>query len=97
MDVPCGPPPEASLYHSPVYGAEMRVSDAIMDGAVGAVQRALEAWDARIIRTRHTLESLYATIADRVTTRRLEGLAWMLSLVRALSSVLPCLVGLPQP
>jgi hypothetical protein len=75
----------------------MRVSDAIMDGAVGAVQRALEAWDARIIRTRHTLESLYATIADRVTTRRLEGLAWMLSLVRALSSVLPCLVGLPQP
>ena len=74
----------------------MRVSDAIMDGAVGAVQRALEAWDARIIRTRHTLESLYATIADRVTTRRLEGLAWMLSLVRARSSVLPGIVGWPQ-
>jgi hypothetical protein len=29
-----------------------------MDVAVGAVKLALEAWDARIIRTRHTLESM---------------------------------------
>jgi hypothetical protein len=74
----------------------MRVRDATMNVAVGAVQRALEAWDARIIRTRPTLENMYATIADHMTTQRLAGLAWMLSLVRARSSVLPGIVGWPQ-
>ena len=58
MEVPFGPPPEASLYYYPVSDAERLVRAAIMDVAVGAVKLALEAWDARIIRTRHTLESM---------------------------------------
>jgi len=94
--VPLGPPPEISLYHYPVYGAEMLVRDAIIEVAVGAVKLSLEALDARLIRTRHILESMYEKISDRAMTQCLDVLAWMLSLLRALSSILPGIVGLPQ-
>lgn len=36
LDVPCGPPPEASRSRCAVWGAEMLVNEAIVDVAVGA-------------------------------------------------------------
>src|SRR5215471_12458558 len=38
----------------------------------------LEEWDASILRKLHTLESIYAKIADRATNRRMETLEWII-------------------
>jgi hypothetical protein len=55
----------------------------------------LEAWDASIIRKLHTLESIYAKIADRATNRRMEVLEWIIIVLIAVSIVLPLISGLP--
>jgi hypothetical protein len=45
----------------------------------------LEAWDASILRKLDTLESIYSKMSDRATTRRMEGLEWIIIVLIAVS------------
>jgi len=45
----------------------------------------LEAWDASILRKLDTLDSIYGKMADRATTRRMEGLEWIIIVLIAVS------------
>jgi hypothetical protein len=55
----------------------------------------LAEWDASILRKLHTLESIYAKIADRATNRRMETLEWIIIVLIALSILLPFLIRIP--
>ncbi|HWP57425.1 MAG TPA: hypothetical protein VNL14_06030 [Candidatus Acidoferrales bacterium] len=53
----------------------------------------LAEWDEGILRKLQTLESIYEKISDRVSTRRLELLEWIIILLISISIVLPFLLG----
>ncbi len=53
----------------------------------------LAEWDASILRKLETLEGIYQKISDRVTTRRMEVLEWIIIVLIAISMVLPFLAG----
>lgn len=54
----------------------------------------LEAWDASISRKLQTLESIYGKITDRVESRRLEILEWIIIILIAVSIAVSFLPGL---
>jgi hypothetical protein len=53
----------------------------------------LESWDRGIQRKLQTLESIYEKITDRVATRRLELLEWIIIVLIAISILLPFIPG----
>jgi hypothetical protein len=56
----------------------------------------LEEWDASILRKLHTLDSIYAKIADQATNRRMETLEWIIIVLIALSILLPFFISMPR-
>ena len=60
---------------------------------LGAQRFHLEAWDRGIQRKLQTLESIYDKITDRVASRRLEVLEWIIIVLIAISIVLPFVPG----
>jgi hypothetical protein len=56
----------------------------------------LEEWDASILRKLHTLDSIYAKIADWATNRRMETLEWIIIILIAVSILLPFFTGIPR-
>jgi hypothetical protein len=56
----------------------------------------LAEWDASILRKLDTLESIYQKISDRVATRRMEVLEWIIIVLIAVSIVLPFVSGVSQ-
>jgi hypothetical protein len=56
----------------------------------------LTEWDASILRKLDTLESIYQKISDRVATRRMEVLEWIIIVLIAVSIVLPFVSGVSQ-
>jgi hypothetical protein len=53
-------------------------------------------WDASILRKLDTLEGIYQKMSDRVATRRMEVLEWIIIVLIAVSIVLPFLSGMPH-
>jgi hypothetical protein len=53
----------------------------------------LAEWDAGILRKLQTLESIYEKMSDQATTRRMEGLEWIIIILIAISIILPFLGG----
>jgi hypothetical protein len=53
----------------------------------------LSDWDASILRKLDTLERIYQKLSDRVTTRRMEALEWIIIVLIAVSIVLPFVTG----
>jgi hypothetical protein len=51
-------------------------------------------WDASILRKLDTLEGIYQKLADRVSTRRMEALEWVIIVLIAVSMVIPFVTGL---
>jgi len=62
-------------------------------GRFGAQRFHLESWDRGIQRKLQTLESIYGKITDRVASRRLELLEWIIIVLIAISIVLPFVPG----
>jgi len=60
---------------------------------LGAQRFHLESWDRGIQRKLQTLESIYGKITDRVASRRLELLEWIIIVLIAISIVLPFVPG----
>jgi len=60
---------------------------------LGAQRFHLESWDRGIQRKLQTLESIYDKITDRVASRRLELLEWIIIVLIAISIVLPFVPG----
>lgn len=63
---------------------------------LGAQRFHLESWDRGIQRKLQTLESIYGKITDRVASRRLEVLEWIIIVLIAISIALPFVPGV-QP
>src|SRR5574341_1552587 len=53
----------------------------------------LSDWDASILRKLDTLESIYQKLSDRVASRRMEALEWIIIVLIAVSIVLPFVPG----
>ena len=53
----------------------------------------LAEWDAGILRKLQTLDSIYEKMSDQATTRRMEGLEWIIIILIAISIILPFLPG----
>lgn len=53
----------------------------------------LSDWDQSILRKLDTLERIYQKLSDRVATRRMEALEWIIIVLIALSMILPFLPG----
>ena len=53
----------------------------------------LSDWDSSILRKLDTLERIYQKLSDRVTTRRMEVLEWIIIVLIAVSIVLPFVPG----
>jgi hypothetical protein len=54
----------------------------------------LSDWDASILRKLDTLEGIYQKLSDRVATRRMEALEWVIIVLIAVSMVIPFVTGL---
>lgn len=53
----------------------------------------LTEWDAAILRKLQTVDSIYSKISDRISSRRLEVLEWIIIVLIAVSTVLPFVTG----
>jgi len=86
---------DSAILFEQVTNALKLIGEQYLARVYGLVSRRfrINDWDAAITRKLQTLESIYAKLADRAATRRMETLEWIIILLIAASIVISLVAG----